>query len=283
MIQELIIAVFTALSAGIFAWLVFRRVSARVARYRDHITTTTQNRFTEMFVFIDVDKYVNLYVGILLLVPLAVWVLTREFWLAVVCLLLLLATPYLVISILYNRRLEKIEQQLPDAMVMLSGSMRSGASMTSALDSLIQESEPPLAQEFSLLLREIRLGVDMDQALDHMEQRIPLEDFRLLISAMRISREVGGNLAETLEKLANTLRSKLIMEGKIRSLTAQGRLQGIVMSMLPLALVAILMKLQPDAMGMLFTTKLGWSVIAIVIVMQILGFITIRKITRIDI
>lgn len=283
MIQELIIAVFTAISAGIFAWLVFRRVSARVARYRDHITTTAQNRFTEMFVFIDVDRYVNVYVGIVLLVPLAIWVLTRELWLAIVCLLLLLATPYLVISILYSRRLEKIELQLPDAMVMLSGSLRSGASMISALDGLIQESEPPLAQEFSLLLREIRLGVDIDKALDHMEQRIPLEDFRLFISAMRISREVGGNLADTLDKLATTLRSKLVMEGKIRSLTAQGRLQGIVMSMLPLALVAILMKLQPDSMGMLFTTKLGWSVVAIVVIMQVLGYITIRKITRIDI
>lgn len=282
-IQELIIAAFTAVSAGIFAWLLFRRVSTKVARYREHITATAQNRFTEMFVFIDVDRYVNVFLGILLLVPLAVWVLSRELWLAVVCLLLLLATPYLVISILYTRRLEKIEQQLPDAMVMLSGSLRSGASMIAALDGLIQESEPPLAQEFSLLLREIRLGVDIDQALDHMEQRIHLEDFRLFISAMRISREVGGNLADTLDKLATTLRSKLVMEGKIRSLTAQGRLQGIVMSMLPLALVAILMKLQPDAMGMLFTTKLGWSVVAIVIIMQILGFITIRKITRIDI
>jgi len=283
MIEQLLIAAMAAVSAGIFAWLAFHRVSARVARYRDQLTSSAQTRFTEMFVFIDVDRYVNAFVAVLLLVPLAVWILSRELWLAVVCLLLLLATPYLIITILYSRRLAKIEEQLPDAMVMLSGSLRSGSSLTTALDGLIQESAPPLAQEFSLLLREIRLGVDIDQALDHMEHRIALEDFRLLISAMRISREVGGNLADTLDKLATTLRSKLVMEGKIRSLTAQGRLQGIVMSLLPLALVAVLMKLQPDSMSMLFTTKLGWSVVAIVVIMQILGFLTIRKITRIDI
>ena len=166
---------------------------------------------------------------------------------------------------------------------MVSPAMRAGASFTTALDSLIQESSPPLSQEFSLLLREIRLGVDMETALNHIEQRIPLEDFRLLLSAVRISREVGGNLAENMDKLAASLRSKLAMEGKIQSLTAQGRLQGIVMSLLPMVLVAVLMKLEPTAMSMLFTTKIGWAVLALVLIMQVLGFLAIRKITDIDI
>lgn len=283
MSSKLIIAGLAAISGGLFAWLLLQRVSSRVLDYRKNLASATESRFAEMFVFVDVDRWLNLYFAMILLLPLTVWILTRELWLGVVALGITLAAPYILISIFYQRRMQTIEKQLPDAMIMLSASMRAGASFTTALDSLIQESSPPLSQEFSLLLREIRLGVDMETALNHMEQRIPLEDFRLLLSAIRISREVGGNLAENMDKLAATLRSKLVMEGKIRSLTAQGRLQGIVMSLLPMVLVAILMKLEPTAMSMLFTTKLGWAVLVLILVMQLLGFLAIRKITDIDI
>lgn len=283
MISEFIIIGLAAISGGLFAWLLLQRLPSRVLDYRKNLAIVAESRFAEMFVFVDVGRWLNFYFALILLLPMTVWILTRELWLGVIALGIAVAAPYTLISILYKRRLQTIEKQLPDAMIMLSASMRAGASFTTALDSLIQESSPPLSQEFSLLLREIRLGVDMETALNHIEQRIPLEDFRLLLSAVRISREVGGNLAENMDKLAASLRSKLAMEGKIQSLTAQGRLQGIVMSLLPMVLVAVLMKLEPTAMSMLFTTKIGWAVLALILVMQVLGFLTIRKITDIDI
>ena len=283
MISEFIIIGLAAISGGLFAWLLLQHLSTRVVDYRKNLAVVTESRFAEMFVFVDVSRWLNLYFALILFLPLTVWILTRELWLGVITLGLAIAAPYTLLSVFYKRRLQTIEKQLPDAMIMLSASMRAGASFTTALDSLIQESSPPLSQEFSLLLREIRLGVDMETALNHIEQRIPLEDFRLLLSAVRISREVGGNLAENMDKLAASLRSKLAMEGKIQSLTAQGRLQGIVMSLLPMVLVAVLMKLEPTAMSMLFTTKIGWAVLALVLIMQVLGFLAIRKITDIDI
>lgn len=283
MISEFIIIGLAAISGGLFAWLLLQRLPSRVLDYRKNLAIVAESRFAEMFVFVDVGRWLNFYFAFILLLPMILWILTREVWLGVIALGIAIAAPYTLISILYKRRLQTIEKQLPDAMIMLSASMRAGASFTTALDSLIQESSPPLSQEFSLLLREIRLGVDMETALNHIEQRIPLEDFRLLLSAVRISREVGGNLAENMDKLAASLRSKLAMEGKIQSLTAQGRLQGIVMSLLPMVLVAVLMKLEPTAMSMLFTTKIGWAVLALILVMQVLGFLAIRKITDIDI
>jgi tight adherence protein B len=179
--------------------------------------------------------------------------------------------------------MRKFERQLPDALVMLSGTLRAGASIPNALDSLIAESPVPLSQEFSLLVRERKLGVDLDTALENMERRIPLEDLSMALSAIRISREVGGDLAATLESLADTLRRKLTMEGKIESLTAQGKLQGIVMSGLPVLLMLILLKLEPATMSLMFTTKIGWAVLFLVLCMQVLGFLAIRKITRIDV
>lgn len=283
MISEFLIIGCAAISGGLFAWLLLQSLSPRVLNYRKNLAIVAESRFAEMFVFVDVGRWLNLYFAVIVLLPMIVWLLTREAWLGVIALGIAIAAPYTLISILYKRRLGSIEKQLPDAMIMLSASMRAGASFTTALDSLIQESSPPLSQEFSLLLREIRLGVDMETALNHIEQRIPLEDFRLLVSAIRISREVGGNLAENMDNLAASLRHKLAMEGKIQSLTAQGRLQGIVMSLLPMVLVAVLMKLEPTAMRMLFTTKIGWAVLALILIMQVLGFLAIRKITDIDV
>jgi len=167
--------------------------------------------------------------------------------------------------------------------VMVAGSIRSGSSLPIALDSLINESSPPLSQEFGLYVRERKLGVHQDVAFENLERRVPLEDLSLSLSAVRISSEIGGDLAETLESLAATLRKKLIMEGKIDSLTSQGKLQGLVMSSLPLFLIAALMKLEPDAMGQMFTTKIGWMVLTTILCMQVLGFIAIRKITAIDV
>ena len=116
-----------------------------------------------------------------------------------------------------------------------------------------------------------------------MEKRLPIEGLSMALSAIRISREVGGDLAGTLNSLADSLRRKLTMEGKIDSLTAQGKMQGLVMSALPLLLMVALMRLEPAAMGQLFTTKMGWAVLMIIFCMQVLGFMAIKKITSIDV
>lgn len=283
MMSPLLIAFFSAVATGIFAWLFFEHISDRLLEAKDSLSTSTAHKFSEMFLFINVSLYFNLYIIAVIVLPILVAVLSDKILLGILTLFAMFFVPPILIKTLTRKRLKKFEQQLPDALIMLSSSLKAGASLSTAIDTLIKESPAPMNQEFSLMLRERKLGVDLDTALAHMEQRIPLEDFSLSISAVRISREVGGNLAETLESLANTIRKKLAMEGKIDSLTAQGKLQGIVMSSLPILLIIVLMKIEPEAMGMLFTTKLGWMVLAMVTAMQFLGFLAIRKITNIDV
>jgi tight adherence protein B len=283
MFGKIIIACLVAMSAGIFSWLFFLQLHDKLAYYKEIFSEMTASKFSELFLFVDVSRYFYLYIGVVLLLPPIVWELSGEKLLGVVSFLGLLFSPYIILKILIKKRLKKFERQLPDALVMLAGSLRAGASFPIALDGLIKESPAPLSQEFSLMVRERKLGVDMDTVIENMERRLPLEDLFMVLSAVRISREVGGNLAETLESLAETLRRKLTMEGKIDSLTAQGKLQGIVMSSLPVLLMVALLKLEPDTMGMMFTTKIGWMVLFMIIVMQLLGFMAIRKITEIDV
>lgn len=283
MIANLIIACLASISAGIFSWLFFLQMHEKLSYYKEIVSEMTTNKFSELFLFIDVSRYFYYYVGAVLIFPVIITELSGDISLGVLSFVAVLFSPYLILKFLIKKRLKKFEQQLPDALIMIAGSIRSGASLPIALDSLVKESSPPLSQEFSLLVRERKLGLNMDTALENMERRLPLEDLSMFLSAVRISREIGGNLAETLESLAETLRRKLVMEGKIDSLTAQGKLQGIVMSSLPIFLMIALLKLEPAAMGMMFTTKIGWVVLVMIFLMQILGFLAIRKITEIDV
>jgi tight adherence protein B len=114
-----------------------------------------------------------------------------------------------------------------------------------------------------------------------MERRVPVQDFLMVTAAISIAREVGGNLAETLESVARTLREKHQMEGKIRSLTAQGKMQGLVMTGLPLFLILVLRQMEPVAMAPLFDSPIGWATLAVIGVMELLGYKAISKITNI--
>lgn len=283
MIFKITIISLVTLSAGIFAWLFFQKVYDKITYYKEVFEEVTTSRFSELFLFVDVSRYFYIYIGAVFIVPLIVLELSGDTIIAGGLFVALLLSPYFVLKILIKKRLKKFERQLPDALVMLSGSLRAGTSISIALDGLIKESPAPLSQEFSLLVRERKLGVDLDTAMKNMETRVPLEDLSMSLSAIRISREVGGDLASTLEALADTLRRKLTMEGKIESLTAQGKLQGVVMSGLPIFLMLVLLKLEPATMGMMFSTKIGWVVLFLIVCMQALGFLAIRKITEINV
>lgn len=278
----LILAV--ALIAAFMAiWIALQGVRAVLARQRSELETSSRTTLADMFIFIDATRLFYYNVGALLVLPTLVWLFTNNPVFVTVTAIATLVLPKYYIKSMSTRRLKRFEEQLPDALLMVSGAMRAGASLNVALESMIKEQKPPLSQEFELMLREQRLGMDFDAALVNMEKRNPIQDFTLVVSGLRISREVGGNLAEILESLAHTLREKATMEGKIRSLTAQGKMQGLIMSCLPLLMMAALNWIEPKAMGTMFTTPFGWATLSVIIVMIVIGYLFIRKITTIDV
>ena len=251
--------------------------------YKENFTRTATTNMSDMFLFIDPNRLFVINLVAIVVLPSLVWIITRD----VPALLVMLAVVILLPSMFYksmrNKRLKRFEEQLPDALSMVSGAMRAGASLSIALVGLVKELPAPISQEFELYLKEQRLGVDFDESLKKMEKRIPVQDFSMLVTALRINREIGGNLAETMESLGETLRRKAMMEGKINSLTAQGKLQGIVMTGLPLLLGVLLNFLEPEAMSKLWTTTIGYAVMTLIVVMELMGYLMIRKITSIDV
>lgn len=215
--------------------------------------------------------------------PVAAFALSGSILVALASMPLAWLVPRRMLAWMRKRRVLMLERQLPDTLLMIAGGLRAGASFPAALESAVQESAPPISQELDLLLREIRLGIDLDIAMRNLEKRIPVPDFLMVTAAVTISREVGGNLAETIESVARTLRDKLQMEGKIRALTSQGRMQGIVMTCLPLFLMMVLRAMEPVAMAPLFTTRIGWGTLAVIAVMELLGYLSISRIVRVNV
>lgn len=237
----------------------------------------------DMFIAVDPQKLFYYNMAALFIVPGLLWGFTGNAVLVVGAAIFIIIFPKLYVRWLKKRRFDQFEKQLPDALLMVSGAMRAGASLTVAMESMVKEQRPPLSQEFDLLLREQRVGVDFDTALKNMEKRLPVQDFIMVVSGMRISREVGGNLADILETLADTLRMKHQMEGKIKALTAQGKMQGLVMTSLPLFLMFILTHMEPEAMAPLYDTLVGWATLSVIAVMEVIGYVAIQKIVSIDV
>lgn len=264
-------------------WLVAQKAQDYLENYKATFTDTASNNMSDMFMFVDPNQLFIFNIVAIIVFPILTWLVFRDVTAMLAVLILMMLLPTLFYRSARNKRLRRFEVQLPDALAMVSGAMRAGASLNIAMEGLVKEQPAPISQEFELFLKEQRLGVDFDESLAKMEERIPLADFGMLVTALRINREVGGNLAETMESLGETLRRKATMEGKIDSLTSQGKLQGIVMTGLPLLLGVLLNFMEPEAMSKLWTTNVGYAVIAVIVVMEAMGFFMIQKITTIDV
>jgi len=265
------------------ALLLIRAGMAGYAAYRRRFTDNARSKLEEAFLFFDPHKVFSVAVIGAVVGPILLWFVTGSFVLAVGALILAIALPRVAFAVINKRRRAQLVAQLPDVLLVLSGSLRAGTSLQIALDIAIRETPKPLSQELGVVVREQRLGVALEDALETMAARLKLPEVELVVAAMTIARDVGGNLAETFDRLANTLRQKAQMEGKIRSLTSQGKLQGWIVGLLPVFLMLVLSKMQPDAMAPLFEPWLGWIVLGVIGVLEFIGFLMIRKIVTIDV
>lgn len=285
--------IFGALMLTFIVLLVFAGIAALVGfsvegvrsfggSYKERFMGSANSELQDMFIFMDPTNLFILNIAAAVCVPLLVQWLFQIWVLSLAFALLFMVLPGLVWASMRKKRLAKFEEQLPDSFMMLSSSLGAGASINTALENMVKQAQPPLSQEFGLLVKRMRLGVVLDDALLEMEKRVAVPSFVMASSAIRISREVGGNLVETIKSMADTLRRKRSMEGKIESLTAQGKTQGTFMAVLPIILAILLSFIEPESMRQLYTTRNGLMVLAVMITMQVLGFVFIRKITTID-
>jgi tight adherence protein B len=194
-----------------------------------------------------------------------------------------LAAPRILVMWLRQRRRRRLAQQLPDALALWAGLLRSGQGSTQALSQMAARQNPPLGDELRMVLAQLRLGASMDASFRGLQDRARIADLRLLATLLQANRDLGGNLAESLHRLAELLRGRLVMEARIESLTAQGRLQGVVVGALPLLLLVALYAMEGETMRVLHTTAQGWATLTVMAALELTGFLLIRRIVRIDV
>ncbi|WP_290659393.1 type II secretion system F family protein [Aquabacterium sp.] len=276
-------SVVVALSAGLLVWFIMDVGTTGLARYRAHFTAQVGFQAREFFLFLDPRRLFAANLAIMALSGVIVYAITDSLVMVIPVIGFLVFAPRVLYAWMRNKRLLTFEEQLPDALMTLSGGMRAGIGLSAAMTQLVAEAQNPLAQEFSLMLREQRLGLTLEQSLNNLSRRVPTQTTVLVVSAMRIAVETGGGLAETLERTAQMIRNRLQMEGKIRALTSQGKMQAWVVGMLPIFLMFVLNKMEPEAMSELWHTPLGWGVLAVVAFLEVMGIYVVRKIVTIDV
>lgn len=191
--------------------------------------------------------------------------------------------PLLIVKRKIYLRRKKFNEQIADALVLISSSLRSGYSFMQAIEMVGREMHPPISEEFYRVLREINLGVTTDEAMNHMAERINSVDLDLVVTAVLIQRQIGGNLTEILDNIANTIRDRVKIAGHIKTLTAQGRMSGIIISMLPFVLAFLISFINPGYMDPLFNQTIGYVMVGGALLSEVVGIILIRNIVNIKI
>jgi tight adherence protein B len=229
------------------------------------------------------EAFLTVSLGIAAALGFSTLIFTRLWPVAVVAAVVGALLPYLRVRSIRKRRLSAFEAGLPEAIDLLGRAIRAGHPLSSGLKMVADETQEPIAGEFRRAFEEQRFGLPFDDAIVAMADRVTLIDVRILVTAILIQREVGGNLAEVLDNLASVIRARFTIRRQLRTYTAQGRMSGYVLAVLPIAVGTIIYLLNPGYMKVLFTNNIGQFMLLVASVMQVIGYLWIRKIVNIDI
>lgn len=287
-----IAALFMASFTG-FGYLVARAVLSGAESYSGTYTQDTSRQFEDIFLFIPSRRIAEAawaLAGVVFLLAFSFLGSVRSprgiavgIVAGLVAGAIALQAPRQVLAALKRRRLKRFNLQLVDTLVSMSNALKAGFSITQAFESVVKDGEAPISQEFDFFLQQTRLGIPFSEALNNLEQRVGSEDLTLVVLAIETARKTGGNLMEVFEKISETIRERMRIETRVRTLTAQGRLQGIIVSLMPVAIAIALMVLDPRMMQEFAYSPIGWILIGITVALIAVGGLMIRAIVNIDI
>ena len=251
-------------------------------QYRLRYLARSIRDLSAMFLFIDAPQLLRLNLAAMLVLAAA------GAWLGGPLLAAVFATagffaPAVAVPSYRRWRVRRFDGQLTDALHQMANALRAGLTLQQAIDQVAREAPSPLRQEFGLFVKEVKLAVPLDEALSAMAARVGSEDLDLVATSTVIARQLGGNLAEMFEGIAATIRERFRLEGRIAALTSQGRLQGLIISALPIAVGLFFNSYRPDLVAPMFESGHGHALVAAIVLLQSAGFLTIRRIVAVDV
>jgi tight adherence protein B len=250
---------------------------------RGNLEETFLDRLEAAGLNMRVAEFVLISLGSAFIPPLLALVITRNLLIAGLVVLLGTVAPFLYLSVRASRRQAKFEEQLPSTLQLLSGALQAGHSLQQAVDTVVHEAGDPISGEFQRVLTEARLGRPLEEAFESMAKRTSSIDFKWTVMAIRLQRQVGGNLAEVLSTVSQTIRDRYALKRQIKALSAEGRLSSLILSILPVVMFVALLLLNPVFLRPLFTSTIGIGMLVSAAVLMVLGVFWLKKITEIKV
>jgi len=289
----LLASICAGLCALFATFVIVEFVSYTSARYRERFLAEAAVELDDVLLQLPASRILDLSIAMsvaafILFGGLSSFLSTEVNWLRTIVIGTISAVvaflgPRFYLRTLKKQRLAKFNEQLEDALISMSSALKAGFSITQALENVASERRHPISFEFTLLLQELRLGVQFDTALRKMADRIGSQDFELVAVAIITARQTGGELTNILEELSGVIRERMRIMHRVRALTAQGRMQAWLIASVPFVLLFAMTRLAPDLMDEFLGSAVGVVVLFSVVVMVVSGFLWIRKITTIDV
>lgn len=208
---------------------------------------------------------------------------TKKWYAGILAAILIVAVEYVYVLVLIERRSSSFTNQLGDCLMMVANALRAGFSFLQAMEMISKEMEPPISDEFKHVMRDIGLGATVERALDDMDKRVGSPDFSLVVTAVLIQQQVGGDLAQILDTISETIQDRIRMRREVKTLTTQGRMSGWILILTPIAMALFMTSSDPNYLDPLLKNPIGQMILAATIIMEIIGAIVIKRIVDIEV
>ncbi len=278
--QLLLVCGFCFSSVMLASMVAYPTVMERVSEHIRRKSAEAAEQLGDMFLNLSYQVIWLCYALAPVVIGLVAWLLTERWIFGVVGVALGPVMPRLVIAWANRMRRKKFHSQLVDSLLLMSSSLKAGLSMLQAFTVVAEEMPAPVSQEFGLALKEIRMGVNMDEAMIHMRERMPSDDTTLLVAALLVARETGGDITHIFSRLVETLRERKKIREKIKTLTFMARMQGLLMAMLPVVFGYLVFKISPDNVTFFIKDPLGRIMGLMVLTLEGIGFVLFLRFGR---
>lgn len=270
-------------AAMLFAYIGIDLFQTGWSSYDERYISGAESTMESMFLTIPVQNLIYLSMLCFLFVALLVTYVSGNFIAGILFGLCAFALPKILVVVMKLNRDKMFNMQLIDALNSISNSLRAGLTLNQAFELVQSEMDKPISQEFLLLNQQLRLGLPLEEALTDMLDRMPGQDLELVVTATNIALDIGGNLPEVFSNIADTIRQRHTIEGKVKALTAQGKMQAMVICALPFFIAIALNFIVPELMKPMFQTWYGLGLIGLILIMETIGAFIISKIVNIDV
>lgn len=281
------------LSFGGFAFTIVRSMSSGAGAYSDSMSEETSRQFEDLFLFIPAKRIAEIgwaaaaVVFLICFIPLFdlsnPLATTAGLVLGLIFGSLALLAPTKIVAFLREKRRQKFNIQLIEALGSMSNALRAGFSINQAFETVVQNGEKPISQEFGVMLQQMRVGMNFYDALQSLDKRVGSDDLTLVVTAVDIARRTGGNLTEIFDKISLTIRERMRIERRVMTLTSQGRLQGMIVACMPGVLGVAMTLIKPGLMIPFFKSVNGMVSVGITALLIAVGWFFIKKIIKIDV